>query len=36
MEELAIEQGMVNMAQDGLLKAIDGMTTPEEVFRVTE
>ncbi len=36
MEELAIAQGMITMAQDGLLKALDGVTTPEEVFRVTE
>lgn len=36
MEELAMAQGMINMAQDGLLKAADGLTTPEEVFRVTE
>jgi len=36
MEELAIAQGMITMAQDGLLKALDGITTPEEVFRVTE
>jgi len=36
MEELAVAQGMITMAQDGLLKASDGLTTPEEVFRVTE
>jgi type II secretory ATPase GspE/PulE/Tfp pilus assembly ATPase PilB-like protein len=32
----AIEQGMVTMAQDGLLKALDKLTSLEEVFRVTE
>lgn len=36
MEELAINQGMITMAQDGLLKALDALTTVEEVFRVTE
>lgn len=28
------EQGMVTMVQDGILKAIDGLTSVEEVFRV--
>lgn len=32
----AEHQGMVTMAQDGLLKALDGITTVEEVFRVAE
>ena len=36
MKELAQKQGMVTMAQDGLLKALDGLTTIEEVFRVAE
>jgi len=36
MEELATAQGMITMAQDGILKALDGITTVEEVFRVTE
>ncbi len=30
----AIEQGMVTMIQDGLLKALEGITDIEEVFRV--
>lgn len=34
MQEIAIKHGMVLMVQDGLLKALDGMTTVEEVFRV--
>jgi type II secretory ATPase GspE/PulE/Tfp pilus assembly ATPase PilB-like protein len=33
-KKLAFEQGMVTMLQDGLLKALDGVTDVEEVFRV--
>lgn len=33
MRDLAIQQGMVTMTQDGLLKAIDGMTSINEVKR---
>lgn len=29
-------EGMIFMVEDGILKALDGITTPEEVFRVTE
>ncbi len=36
MEEIAVKNGMVTMVQDGLLKALDKITTVEEVFRVTE
>ncbi|MBI4138684.1 type II/IV secretion system protein [Candidatus Uhrbacteria bacterium] len=36
MAELAMKQGMITMAQDGLLKALDGMTSVEEVLRVAE
>jgi len=36
MQEVAVKNGMVTMVQDGLLKALDGMTTIEEVFRVAE
>jgi type II secretory ATPase GspE/PulE/Tfp pilus assembly ATPase PilB-like protein len=32
----AISDGMITMAQDGLLKALAGITDVEEVFRVTE
>ena len=32
----AIEDGMITMAQDGILKALQGVTDVEEVFRVTE
>ena len=34
--ELAKAQGMITMVQDGLLKAIDGITSVDEVFRVAE
>ena len=36
VESLAIEQGMLTMAQDGILKVLEGVTTMEEVERVTE
>ncbi|MFH1173036.1 MAG: GspE/PulE family protein [bacterium] len=36
MQDLAVKAGMVTMLQDGLLKALDGITTIEEVFRVAE
>lgn len=35
IQELAIKEGMHTMLQDGLLKAYQGHTTVEEVFRVT-
>lgn len=34
IEEKAVEQGMVKMIQDGVLKVIDGITSLEEVWRV--
>lgn len=34
MREIATRQGMVSMAQDGLLKAIEGLTSVEEVKRI--
>jgi type II secretory ATPase GspE/PulE/Tfp pilus assembly ATPase PilB-like protein len=34
--EIAHANGMITMVQDGLLKASDGITTAEEVFRVIE
>lgn len=34
--EKAIANGMVTMRQDGILKAIDGITTLEEVWRATK
>lgn len=36
IQEIAVKNGMVTMAQDGLLKAADGITTIEEVFSVAE
>lgn len=36
IQEIALSQGMTTMVQDGLLKAIDKITTVEEVFRVSE
>ncbi len=36
MRDNAAKNGMITMAQDGLLKAIDGITSIEEVFRVSE
>ena len=36
MQDVAVKQGMVTMAQDGLLKAIEGVTSVEEVLRVAE
>jgi len=36
VEDLAKKQGMLTMAQDGILKVIEGITTMEEVERVTE
>ncbi len=36
IESKAIENGMVTMVQDGVLKALSGVTTLEEVFRVIE
>jgi type II secretory ATPase GspE/PulE/Tfp pilus assembly ATPase PilB-like protein len=36
MLEIAQKQGMITMAQDGLLKALDGLTTVDEVLRAAE
>ena len=36
IQDLAVTNGMVTMVQDGLLKAKDGITTIEEVFRVAK
>ncbi len=36
LNNLAISQGMVTMIQDGILKALDGITTMEEVWRATK
>lgn len=34
MKRQAVNDGMISMAQDGLLKALDGITDVEEVYRV--
>ena len=34
IREVAIQTGTVSMTQDGLLKALEGITDVEEVFRV--
>ncbi len=36
IQEIAIKNGMITMAQDGALKVINGDTTIEELFRVAE
>ena len=36
IEQVARENGMLTMVQDGYLKAIEGITTPEEVLRVAQ
>ncbi len=36
MQRIAMEQGMISMVQDGILKALDGITTVDEVFSVAE
>ncbi len=36
LRELAVKKGMVTMYQDGLIKVLEGITTVEEVERVTE
>ena len=35
IQHMAVEQGMITMRQDGYLKALDGVTTLDEVNRVT-
>lgn len=36
VEKLAVNNGMITMVQDGILKASEGITTLDEVFRVIE
>jgi len=35
IQRLAIEEGMTTMYENGLVKALQGITTLEEVLRVT-
>ena len=34
IQGLAMKHGMITMAQDGLLKALDGITSVEEVYAI--
>ncbi|MDP3965042.1 MAG: GspE/PulE family protein [bacterium] len=34
IQKVAVAQGMITLLQDGILKALDGITTVDEVFRV--
>ena len=36
IEKVARDEGMVTMKQDGYLKALEGLTTVEEVLRVAQ
>jgi len=36
IEKAAMEEGMLLMKQDGYLKALEGITTLEEVLRVAQ
>ena len=36
LQDIGIKNGMVTMVQDGILKALDGITSVDEVFRVAE
>lgn len=36
IKKMAFEDGIITMAQDGILKSLDGLTSIKEVFRVSE
>ncbi len=36
IQEIAVRHGMITMVQDGLLKALDGITSVDEVLRVAD
>lgn len=36
LQEVAVANGLITMAQDGLLRAVEGITSVEEVFSVAE
>jgi general secretion pathway protein E len=36
IKKVAVQHGMVTLRQDGARKVLEGITTIEEVFRVTE
>ncbi|MCL5795574.1 MAG: hypothetical protein M1338_04445 [Patescibacteria group bacterium] len=35
IQDQAVKEGMITMKQDGLIKALEGLTTIDEVLRVT-
>ena len=36
IEKVAVEEGMITMKQDGYLKAVEGITSIDEVLRVAQ
>lgn len=36
LQEIAVKEGMITMVQDGIIKALNGVTTVGEVFRVAK
>lgn len=36
IEKIAVDNGMITMVQDGIMKALNGETSVDEVFRVIE
>jgi type II secretory ATPase GspE/PulE/Tfp pilus assembly ATPase PilB-like protein len=36
IEKIAVAEGMTTMVHDGILKALQGITSVDEVFRVIE
>ena len=36
IEKQAVSEGMITMKQDGYMKALEGITTLEEVLRVAQ
>ena len=35
VQKTAMEQGMCTLRQDGIIKVLEGITTMEEIYRVT-
>ena len=36
IQTVAVKEGMITMKQDGYMKAVEGVTTIEEVLRVAQ
>ena len=36
LKRMAVDQGMISLRQDGAQKVLNGITTIEEVFRLTQ